>query len=206
MPIYIHQRADWPKFTWDASEVANSLAAVWQKQGRLAGRMQSLGFHLQEAAVLAAETLTEDIMKSSEIEGENLDQEQVRSSIARRLGIDAGAVAPADRNVEGVVEMMLDATQNYNKPLTDERLFRRHASLFPTGRSNMRKIVIGAWRDGATDPMQVVSGPEGTRASTTKHPPRPASPRRWTRFSNGSKAVCRFAKLLRSEVRLVLVI
>ena len=159
MPIYIHQRPDWPKFTWDASELANSLAAVWQKQGRLAGRMQSLGFHLQEVAVLT--TLTEDVMKSSEIEGESLDQEQVRSSIARRLGIDAGAVAPADRNVEGVVEMMLDATQNYNKPLTDERLFGWHTSLFPTGRSNMRKIVVGAWRDDATDPMQVVSGPEG---------------------------------------------
>ena len=159
MPIYIHQRPEWPKFTWDVAELANSLAAAWQKQGRLLGRMQSLGLPLQEAAVL--KTLTEDVIKSSEIEGENLDQEQVRSSIARRLGINAGALSPADRNVEGVVEMMLDATQNYNKPLAVERLFGWHASLFPTGRSNMRKIVVGAWRDDATDPMQVVSGPEG---------------------------------------------
>jgi Fic family protein len=172
MVIYIHQRPDWPEFTWDAAELANSLATVWQKQGRLTGRMQSLGFPLQEAAILT--TLTEDVTKSSEIEGENLDQEQVRSSIARRLGIDAGALAPADRNVEGVVEMMLDATQNYDKPLTDERLFGWHASLFPIGRSNMRKIVVGAWRNAATDPMQVVSGPEGRQRV---HYEAPAAPK-----------------------------
>ncbi|MDF0522192.1 DUF4172 domain-containing protein [Bradyrhizobium yuanmingense] len=159
MTTYIHHRPEWPNFTWDADELAQPLATVWQKQGRLVGRMLSLGFPLQEAAVL--KTLTEDVIKSSEIEGENLDHEQVRSSIARRLGIDAGALAPADRNVEGVVEMMLDATQNYSKPLTDERLFGWHASLFPTGRSHMRKIVVGSWRDDATGPMQVVSGPEG---------------------------------------------
>ena len=126
MPIYIHQRPDWPKFTWDASELANALAAVWQKQGRLAGRMQSLGFHLQEVAILT--TLTEDVMKSSEIEGENLDQ-RAGSFIDRTPSGNStqAQIAPADRNVEGVVEMMLDATQNYNKPLTDERLFGWHA-------------------------------------------------------------------------------
>jgi Fic family protein len=155
--IYIHQRPEWPNFTWDSDELAKPLAAVWQKQGRLAGRMQALGFQLQEAAVL--KTLTEDVIKSSEIEGEHLDQEQVRSSIARRLGIEVGALGPADRDVEGVVEMMLDATQKYDQPLTDERLFGWHASLFPTGRSGMNKITVGAWRDDKLGPMQVVSKP-----------------------------------------------
>jgi Fic family protein len=159
MPVYIHQLPNWPEFAWNADELARPLAAVWQKQGRLIGKMQSLGFALQDEAVL--ETLTEDVLKSSEIEGESLDKDQVRSSIARRLGMDVGALAPADRDVEGVVEMTLDATQNFATPLTDERLFGWHAALFPTGRSNMRKIVVAAWRDDAAGPMQVVSGPEG---------------------------------------------
>jgi Fic family protein len=158
MPTYIHALPDWPKFTWNLDELSKTLATVWQRQGRLIGRMQALGFSLQEEAVL--QTLTEDVLKSSEIEGEILDKDQVRSSIARRLGIEA-ALSPADRNVEGVVEMMLDATQKYSKPLTDERLFGWHAALFPTGRSGMRKIKVGAWRDGSAGPMQVVSGPEG---------------------------------------------
>jgi Fic family protein len=159
MATYIHQFPKWPEFTWNADELARPLAAVWQKQGRLTGKMQSLGRPLQDEAVL--QTLTEDVIKSSEIEGESLNRDQVRSSIARRLGMDVGALAPADRDVEGVVEMTLDAMQNFAVPLTDERLFGWHASLLPTGRSNMRKIVVGAWRDDATGPMQVVSGPEG---------------------------------------------
>jgi Fic family protein len=121
--------------------------------------MQALGFAQQEEAILT--TLTEDVLKSSEIEGEILDKDLVRSSIARRLGIEAAALPPADRDVEGVVEMMLDATQNFAAPLTVERLFGWHASLFPTGRSGMKKITVGAWRDGAAGPMQVVSGPLG---------------------------------------------
>jgi Fic family protein len=121
--------------------------------------MEALGFDLRAEAVLA--TLTEDVLKSSEIEGEILDKEQVRSSIARRLGMDIGALAPADRNVEGVVEMMLDATQKFQAPLTDERLFAWHAALFPTGRSGMTKIIVGAWRDDSAGPMQVISGPIG---------------------------------------------
>jgi Fic family protein len=121
--------------------------------------MQALGFRLQEEAVLT--TLTEDVLKSSEIEGEILDRDQVRSSIARRLGMDIGALPPADRNVEGVVEMMLDATQNFKSELTEERLFGWHASLFPTGRSGMSKIIVGAWRDDRSGPMRVVSGPLG---------------------------------------------
>jgi Fic family protein len=159
MPNYIHQLLDWPKFTWDQHSLAKQLAAVRHRQGRLIGRMQALGFALREEAVLA--TLTEDVLKTSEIEGEILDKREVRSSIARRLGMEAAALPPADRNVEGVVEMMLDATQKFGDPLTAERLFGWHASLFPTGRSGMRKIVAGAWRDDKSGPMQVVSGVEG---------------------------------------------
>jgi Fic family protein len=132
------------------------VADVRHRQGRLMGHMEALGFNLRQEAVL--QTLMADVLKSSEIEGEKLDAEQVRSSIARRLGINIGALKPADRHVEGVVEMMLDATRHYDQPLTRERLFAWHASLFPTGRSGMHKINAGAWRDDSTGPMQVVSG------------------------------------------------
>ena len=159
MPTYIHERADWPKFLWSEARIAKQLSAVRHRQGRLIGHMQALGFQLREEAVL--ETLTEDVLKTSEIEGEILDKEQVRSSIARRLAMDAGGLAHADRNVEGVVEMMLDATQKFKATLTDERLFGWHAALFPTGRSGMSKIVVGTWRDGKSGPMQVVSGAYG---------------------------------------------
>ncbi|WP_198672028.1 Fic family protein [Pseudogemmobacter bohemicus] len=156
---YIHQQAEWPNFTWAGDGISTTLAAVRHRQGRLVGRMEALGFDLQAEAVL--QTLTEDVLKSSEIEGENLDKQQVRSSIARRLGIEIGALAPVDRDVEGVVEMMLDATQNYIAPLTVERLFAWHAALFPTGRSGMTRIAVGAWRPPEAGPMQVVSGPYG---------------------------------------------
>lgn len=157
--MYIHELTDWPRFRWDVEKVAESLASVRHRQGRLIGRMEGLGFNLRQEAVL--NTLTEDVLKSSEIEGEKLDAEQVRSSIARRLGMDIGALKPADRNVEGVVEMMLDATRKYDQPLDAERLFAWHAALFPTGRSGMTKIRTGAWRDDSTGPMQVVSGAIG---------------------------------------------
>ena len=124
--------------------------------------MDALGFDLQREAVLG--TLVDDVVKSSDIEGEKLDAAQVRSSVARRLGMDASGIGRADRDVEGVVEMMLDATRHYDQPLTAERLFDWHASLFPTGRSGMRRITVGAWRGGGSDPMQVVSGPAGPRA------------------------------------------
>ncbi len=159
MPKYIHELPNWPHFRWDSDGLAKHLAAVRLRQGRLIGRMQALGFRQQEEAVLA--TLTEDVLKSSEIEGEILDRDQVRSSIARRLGMDIGALPHADRNVEGVVEMMLDATQNFERKLTEERLFGWHASLFPAGRSGMSKIIVGAWRDNKSGPMQVVAGPFG---------------------------------------------
>lgn len=159
MADYIHELSDWPKFRWDEGRLAASLAAARHLQGRLVGQMEALGFKVREEAVLR--TLTEDVLKSSEIEGEKLDADQVRSSVARRLGIDIGGLQPADRHVEGVVEMMLDATQHYDQPLTTERLFGWHASLFPTGRSGMHRITVGAWRDDHTAPMQVVSGPVG---------------------------------------------
>src|SRR5438046_1304796 len=136
--MYIHELKDWPKVNWDSHPLAEPLASVRHRQGRLIGRMESLGFGLRQEAVLR--TLTADVLKSSEIEGERLEADQVRSSIARRLGMDIGALKPADRNVEGVVEMMLDASRHYSQPLTAERLFAWHASLFPTGRSGMTKI------------------------------------------------------------------
>jgi Fic family protein len=156
---YIYERPDWPDFQWDAGALAEQLGAVRHRQGRLIGRMETLGFALREEAVLR--TLTEDVLKSSEIEGEILDRDQVRSSIARRLGMDVGALPPVDRNVEGVVEMMLDATQHHDKKLTKARLFDWHAALFPTGRSGMHKLRVGAWRNDASGPMQVVSGAIG---------------------------------------------
>src|SRR6202142_3845590 len=159
MAGYIHTQEDWPRFHWNRESLAGRLASVRHEQGRLLGRMEALGFKLRQEAVLR--TLTEDVLKSSEIEGEKLDSEQVRSSIARRLGMDIGGLKPVDRKVEGVVEMMLDATRHYDQALTSERLVAWHASLFPTGRSGMRRIRVGAWRDDSGDPMQVVSGPMG---------------------------------------------
>jgi Fic family protein len=159
MSTYIHELKDWPKLHWSHEAIADQLAAVSRHQGRLIGRMEALGFPLRAEAVL--QSLTEEVIKSSEIEGELLDKEQVRSSIARRLGLDIGALAPVDRDVEGIVEMMLDATQSYDQPLTEERLFGWHAALFPTGRSGMTKITAGGWRTDKSGPMQVVSGPIG---------------------------------------------
>jgi Fic family protein len=155
----IHQLPDWPKFHWKGDALSDRLASVRHQQGRLIGRMEALGFKLRQEAVL--ETLTEDVVKSSEIEGEKLNAGHVRSSVARRLGMDAGALKPPDREVEGVVEMMLDATRHYDRPLTAERLSSWHAALFPTGRSGMTRIKVGAWRDDSRGPMQVVSGPIG---------------------------------------------
>jgi Fic family protein len=157
--MYIHELDDWPKFHWSAETIAAPLASVRDRQTRLIRNMEALGFNLQQEAVL--QTLTADVLKSSEIEGEKLDAAQVRSSIARRLGMDIGALKPADRDVEGVVETMLDATRRYDQPLTAKRLFDWQASLFPTGRSGVSAITVGGWRDDKTGPMQVVSGPMG---------------------------------------------
>lgn len=157
--ICIHELTDWPRFHWNAETLAEPLASVRHRQGRVIGHMEALGFNLRQEAVL--QTLTADVIESSEIEGEKLDAGQVRSSIARRLGMDIGGIKPADRHVEGAAEMMLDATRHYDYPLTEDRLFAWHAAIFPTGRSGMTKIKTGAWRDDKTGPMQVVSGPIG---------------------------------------------
>ncbi|ESU28528.1 Fic family protein [Flavobacterium limnosediminis JC2902] len=164
--MYIHQRKDWPNFTWDADKISPLLGAVRHNQGKILGQMQALGFKLQEETMLKALTL--DVVKTSQIEGEQLNPEQVRSSIARRLGIEIAGAVPAERSVEGIVEMLLDATQSYAKPLTAERLFDWHAALFPTGRSGMYKINVGAWR---ADVMQVTSGPMGKEIIHFEAPP-----------------------------------
>jgi Fic family protein len=157
MGIYIHQQDNWTDFTWDAQSgtipLYLSLGKVRNLQGKLSGKMEMLGFVLQQEAFL--ETLTLDVLKSTEIEGEFLNVKQVRSSLARRLGMDIVGLVPSDRNVDGMVEMMLDATQNNQKSLSSQRLFDWHAALFPTGRSGMYQITVGAWRTGI---MQVVSG------------------------------------------------
>ncbi|MHA4846525.1 Fic family protein [Flavitalea antarctica] len=157
--MYIYHQQGWPTLAWDKLRLSDLLAGVRYRQGRLIGHMQALGFSLREEAML--QTLTQEVIKSSEIEGEVLNRDQVRSSLAKRLGIEIAGSIPADRNVEGVVEMMIDATQNFTNPLTEDRLFGWHAALFPTGRSGMHKITVGAWRTGARGPMQVVSGAIG---------------------------------------------
>jgi Fic family protein len=156
---YIHERPDWPRFRWDEKRLAARLAAVRHRQGRMLGRLESFGIKLREEASLR--TLTEEVIKSSEIEGEILDRDQVCSSLARRLGMDVGALKPADRHIEGVVDMILDATQNYGKSLTAKRLFGWHAALFPTGYSGLHKIAVGKWRTEKSGPMRVVSGAIG---------------------------------------------
>jgi len=153
---YIYISKDWPRFRWNAERLVPHLSATRYEQGLLLGKMKDLGYQLKSEATLAA--LTEEMVKSSAIEGEELSAESVRSSLARRMGLEAAGTRPADRHVECIVEMMLDATQKYAVPLTEERILGWQAALFPTGRSGMRKITAGAWRKG---PMEVVSGPEG---------------------------------------------
>ena len=166
---YIWQAPDWPNWRYDLATLAQPLADVSRAQGLLMGRLADVGMALRDQASLSA--LTEDVMKTSEIEGEHLNLESVRSSIARRLGVDIGALAPVDRHVEGVVEMVLDATANCQYPVTRERLFGWHAALFPTGYTGMSKINVGAWRDDATGPMQVVSGSIGRQRVHFEAPP-----------------------------------
>jgi Fic family protein len=156
---YVYEQPDWPNLTWNAARLSPLLAEVRHRQGRLLGRMEGLGFRLRAEASLA--TLTADVIKSSAIEGEHLDAEQVRSSLARRLGKDVAGLKPSSRDVDGVVEMMLDATQHHARKLTVERLFGWHAALFPSGRSGMTRIAVGKWRTEKSGPMQVVSGPLG---------------------------------------------
>jgi Fic family protein len=157
---YIHELTHWPLFSWNQESIGHLLIKVRHEHGRLLGRMESLGYKFQQEANL--ETLTLEVLKTSDIEGEVLDMQQIRSSLARRLGLDVGGLVPSDRNVDGIVEMMLDATLNYGLELTDERLFGWHASLFPLGRSGMYKIDVAKWRENKVeDPMQVISGAMG---------------------------------------------
>ncbi len=166
MAKYIYQYSNWPNFTWDEKEIQRLLGKVRHLQGKLFGQMSALGFSVKEETMLS--TLTLDVLKSSEIEGEILNYEQVRSSIARKLGLDYAGMVYSDRYVDGVVEMMLDATQNYLNHLDDERLFGWHAALFPTGRSGMFKIDVACYRSGE---MQVVSGAMGKEKIHYQAPP-----------------------------------
>lgn len=159
MSRFIHERKDWPNFHWDSEELIPLLGRVRNLQGKLLGKMESVGFNLRSEANL--ETVTTEIIKSSEIEGEILNVEQVRSSLARRLGMEHAGLVPSNRDVDGIVDLLLDAIQNYQATLSQERLFNWHYSLFPTGRSGMYKIIVGNWRDDSTGPMQVVSGGMG---------------------------------------------
>ena len=154
--MFVHQKQNWSDFKWDSDKIVPLLGNVRHLQGKLLGQMESLGFSLKEEAVLT--TLTLDVLKSTEIEGEILNKDQVRSSIARKLGITVNGIVASSRNVDGVVEMMLDATQHYDSPLTKKRLLGWHAALFPTGYSGMYKIEVGKYRTGD---MQVVSGAMG---------------------------------------------
>ncbi|TWT41515.1 Fic family protein [Botrimarina hoheduenensis] len=156
---YIHELTGWPELTWDSDSLAAPLAKVRHQQGRLLGKMETLGFDLRSEASLVV--LTADVVKSSKIEGEAHDPNEVRSSIARRLGLDVAGLPQPSRSVDGVVEMMLDATQKFDQVLTRERLFGWHASLFPTGHSGINRIAVGQWRNDEDGPMQVVSGPIG---------------------------------------------
>ncbi|MDG5974531.1 filamentation induced by cAMP protein fic [Hydrogenophaga taeniospiralis CCUG 15921] len=171
---YLWQRPDWPQWRFDAAALAAPLAQVHRAQGHLAGRMAELGLAQRDQATLQA--LTQEVVTTSAIEGEALNLDAVRSSIARRLGVDIGALAPADRHVDGVVDMVLDATQHHAQPLTAERLFGWHAALFPTGFSGHVRIKVGQWRNDAAGPMQVVSGPMGREKVHYQAPPAAALP------------------------------
>lgn len=157
--IYIYEQPEWPHLWWDSSRVSDCLVAVRYRQGRLVGRMRAFGFDLQQEAVL--ETLTQDVHKTSDIEGERLDLDQIHSSVANRLGMKVGGLGHVEERVEGVVKMMLDATSNYDRPLTSERLWNWQAALFPSARNPGRRIIVGGWRDDRIGPMQVISRPLG---------------------------------------------
>lgn len=167
--IYIYEQPDWPHFKWNSEKLLTLLTEVRNLQGQVVGKMGALGFDLKNQANL--EILTQDVLKSTEIEGELLNPDQVRSSVARRLGLDVSGLVHSDRNVDGVVEMMIDATENFDKPFSKDRLFAWHSALFPIGYSGMHKVLVGQWRDDSTGPMQVVSGPMGKETVHYQVPP-----------------------------------
>lgn len=180
--LYVWQNSHWPHWQYNAEKLMPLLSQAHQAMGRLMGRLHDQGMSSQSQATLVA--LTEDVLKSSEIEGEHLDADTVRSSIARRLGVDIGALMPADRHVEGVVDMILDATSLHARPLTAERLKAWHAALFPTGRSGLTPIRAGEWRDDVDGPMQVVSGPMHRRRVHYQAPPATVLPAEMSEFLN----------------------
>jgi Fic family protein len=196
--MYIYERKEWPEFKWDQPKLYSLLAEARHLQGRLLGRMEALGFQLREEATL--QTLTQDVVKTSEIEGEKLDAQQVRSSLARRMGMDIGALPPIDRNVEGIVEVMLDATRKHDAALTQERLFAWHSALFPTGRSGMRRIVAGAWRTKASGDMQVVSGPIGRETVHYEAPGQDLLKKEMSRFIKWCNTVSDLDPVLKSAL------
>ena len=167
--MYIYNNPNWPNFEWNSEKLLPLLSLVRNKQGLLIGKMSVLGFDLRNEANL--QILTQEIVKSTEIEGEILDKEQVRSSVARRLGLEISGLVNSERNVDGIVDLMLDAITNYDKELSKERLFSWHASIFPEGRSGMYNIKAGSWRDDSTGPMQVVSGALGKEKVHYQAPP-----------------------------------
>lgn len=180
--MYIHQHQNWPNFTWDHDQIATLLAECKFQQGKLLGKMQNLGFKIQEEALL--QTLTTDIIKSSEIEGEILELEQVRSSLARHLGIALAHSVASNRNVDSIVEMILDATRHYDSELNEERLCAWQASLFPTGRSGLHIIATGMWRYNNEHPMQVISGHYGREKIHFQAPAAEIVPAEMARFLN----------------------
>lgn len=169
MSHYIWQQPDWPHFHFDTNLLAEPLALVHRAQGQLMGKMEKLGLAQREQATL--HVLTKEVLTTSAIEGERFDGEVVRSSIARKLGMDIGALAPSDRHVDGIVDVVLDATRNFSEPLTPERLFGWHAALFPTGYSGRIRITVAAWRTDATGVMEVVSGAVGREKIHFQAPP-----------------------------------
>ena len=193
---YIWQATDWPSWRYDLAALAQSLADVSRAQGLLMGRLADVGMALRDQASLSA--LTEDVIKTSEIEGEQLNAESVRSSIARRIGVDIGALAPVDRHVEGVVEMVLDATANCNAGVTRDRLFGWHAALFPTGYSGLVRINVGDWRDDTTGPMQVVSGPLGRQRMHFEAPPADRLQSETDRFINWANSASNEPPLIKA--------
>ncbi len=166
---HIYQKPGWPRFFWNTEKLLTLLTEVRNMQGRIVGQMSALGFSLKDHANL--EILTQDILNSNEIEGEILDKNQVRSSIARRLGLNVSGLVASDRNVDAVVEMMIDATRNFDQPLTRDRIIGWHNTLFPSGYSGMLKIRVGKFRDDAAGPMQVISGPIGKEKVHYQAPP-----------------------------------
>jgi len=193
---YIWQASDWPNWRFDLAALAGPMADVSRAQGLLMGRLADVGMALRDQASLA--TLTEDVVKTSEIEGEQLDVESVRSSIARRLGVNIGALAPVDRHVEGVVEMVLDATASCHAPVSRERLFGWHAALFPTGYSGLSRIKVGAWRDDASGPMQVMSVPIGRQRVHFEAPPADRLAFETSRFIDGVNGALNEPPLLKA--------